>query len=421
MANVRAQYPQVTIAGHYSPPFRPLLEMDQEEITQRIRAARPDLLFVSFGCPKAEKWIALHYRSLGVPVTIGVGATIDFLAGRVKRAPVWMQRSGLEWTYRLLQEPRRLLRRYATDLWVFGWALAAQWVRLEAAGSLLSWWKVARGRLLIDGRVANQPATALSVVLSEPTWQRIQPPHCLNARAIHRDAALWEKIAAGERHCLLETAEVQFIDSTGVGLLLRLHKRLRAAGNFLVLLDPGLPLQRALKLLRLKGFFLTAFDAVEARALIAERTQAQQSPVLTNGPLSPVVWQGEITATVAAKVWELTRGEIKSRSSWRKQWLIDVSGVTFMDSAGAALMRRLQQYAPRKGARVHFTGVSVNVRDVLRRCGLEAALLGPAAPVSLASSFWSSAFSTLVSRTRTRTRTNPPVHFGNLKLKFPFL
>jgi len=115
VANVRAQYPQINLGGHYSPPFRPLLEMDHEEITRRIRLARPDILLGSFGCPKAEKWIAMHYRSLGVPVTIGVGATIDFLAGRVRRAPVWMQRSGLEWTYRLAHEPRRLWKRY---LWI---------------------------------------------------------------------------------------------------------------------------------------------------------------------------------------------------------------------------------------------------------------------------------------------------------------
>lgn len=135
IARLRAQFPDLEI-GHYSPPFRPLHELDNAEIIRRIRAAKPDLLFVAFGCPKAEKWLATHYAELGVPVAIGVGATIDFLAGRVKRAPLWMQHGGVEWIYRLCQEPRRLFQRYATDLWFFGRAVVRQcWtMKLQSGG-----------------------------------------------------------------------------------------------------------------------------------------------------------------------------------------------------------------------------------------------------------------------------------------------
>ncbi len=119
IANVEARHPGIQIAGAFSPPFAPLDRMDHETICQHVREAKPDLLLVSFGCPKQEKWIARHYEALGVPVCIGVGATIDFLAGAVKRAPRWMQVAGLEWVFRLAQEPRRLLKRYATDFVVF--------------------------------------------------------------------------------------------------------------------------------------------------------------------------------------------------------------------------------------------------------------------------------------------------------------
>lgn len=117
--NVEAKHPNIQIAGAFSPPFAPLDRMDHETICQHVREAKPDLLLVSFGCPKQEKWIARHYEALGVPVSVGVGATIDFLAGTVKRAPRWMQVVGMEWIFRLAQEPRRLLKRYATDLVVF--------------------------------------------------------------------------------------------------------------------------------------------------------------------------------------------------------------------------------------------------------------------------------------------------------------
>ncbi|MBK8092266.1 MAG: WecB/TagA/CpsF family glycosyltransferase [Verrucomicrobiaceae bacterium] len=120
IANVEAQHPGIQIVGSFSPPFAPIEGMDHETICQQVREAKPDLLLVSFGCPKQEKWIARHYQALGVPVSIGVGATIDFLAGSMKRAPRWMQFIGMEWLFRLAQEPRRLLKRYATDLVVFG-------------------------------------------------------------------------------------------------------------------------------------------------------------------------------------------------------------------------------------------------------------------------------------------------------------
>ena len=84
---LRAMHPHLQIAGHYSPPFKPLLEMNHEEIARRIRAARPDILFVCFGCPKQEKWMGMHYRSLGVPVSMGVGGTIPFMGMLSEKFP----------------------------------------------------------------------------------------------------------------------------------------------------------------------------------------------------------------------------------------------------------------------------------------------------------------------------------------------
>lgn len=120
VSNVQAKHPNIQIAGSYSPPFAPLDRMDHEGICERVREAKPDVLLVSFGCPKQEKWIARNFTSLEVPVCIGVGATIDFLAGTMKRAPRWMRDAGMEWIFRLAQEPRRLLKRYSTGLVVFG-------------------------------------------------------------------------------------------------------------------------------------------------------------------------------------------------------------------------------------------------------------------------------------------------------------
>jgi N-acetylglucosaminyldiphosphoundecaprenol N-acetyl-beta-D-mannosaminyltransferase len=110
------KYPGLRIVGVECPPFRRLSVDEERQQVERIRGAKPDILFVAFGQPKGELWIAGRLDRLGVPVCVQVGATLDFVAGRVRRSPRWMQRTGLEWVYRMLQEPRRLVGRYWDNL-----------------------------------------------------------------------------------------------------------------------------------------------------------------------------------------------------------------------------------------------------------------------------------------------------------------
>jgi N-acetylglucosaminyldiphosphoundecaprenol N-acetyl-beta-D-mannosaminyltransferase len=105
-------YPELKIAGTYAPPFRELSADEDEEIVQLISAARPDLVWVGLGAPRQELWMAAHAGRLEASVLIGVGAAFDIHAGLIRQAPRWVQRSGLEWAFRLAQEPRRLWGRY---------------------------------------------------------------------------------------------------------------------------------------------------------------------------------------------------------------------------------------------------------------------------------------------------------------------
>jgi N-acetylglucosaminyldiphosphoundecaprenol N-acetyl-beta-D-mannosaminyltransferase len=111
------RYPGLRIAGFESPPFRELTEEEQDALAARIRKAKADILLVAFTMPNGERWLATNLDSLGVPVGVNVGAAIDFAAGRVNRAPVWIQQAGLEWAFRLWLEPRRLFTRYARNAW----------------------------------------------------------------------------------------------------------------------------------------------------------------------------------------------------------------------------------------------------------------------------------------------------------------
>ncbi|MDH4069843.1 MAG: WecB/TagA/CpsF family glycosyltransferase [Ignavibacteria bacterium] len=113
------RFPGILIVGTCSPPFRPLTADEDDEISAMIRAARPDILWVSLGGAKQDRWIAEHRTRLGPCVMHGVGAAFDFLAGKVPQAPRWMMNAGLEWLFRLLVEPRRLWKRYTVKNFKF--------------------------------------------------------------------------------------------------------------------------------------------------------------------------------------------------------------------------------------------------------------------------------------------------------------
>lgn len=113
-------YPGISICGMYSPPFHPLTAQEDQQIINQINAARPDILWVGLGAPKQEQWMAAHQGKV-CGVMIGVGAGFDYYAENISRAPQWMQRLNLEWFYRLIQDPKRLFRRYLHTNTKFIW------------------------------------------------------------------------------------------------------------------------------------------------------------------------------------------------------------------------------------------------------------------------------------------------------------
>jgi len=115
--------------GTYSPPFRPLISEENEQIVETINNTAPDVLWVGLSTPKQERWMHEHRKKLKVPVVVGVGAAFDFHSGTKRQAPPWMREHGLEWLFRLAQEPRRLWRRY-----LVGGTQFLFWVALERLG-----------------------------------------------------------------------------------------------------------------------------------------------------------------------------------------------------------------------------------------------------------------------------------------------
>ena len=125
------RFPGLRIVGTYSPPLRELTEEEDTHVVRMLNEAAPDIVWVGLSTPRQERWMAAHLGRLRASVMIGVGAAFDFHTGRVRQAPRWVQRSGLEWLFRLSQEPGRLWRRYLVNNPRFVYGVFLQWAKLR--------------------------------------------------------------------------------------------------------------------------------------------------------------------------------------------------------------------------------------------------------------------------------------------------
>lgn len=127
---LQSRFPGLQVVGCYSPPFRALTLTEDDEVVARINEVSPDLVWVGLSTPKQERWMAAHVGRINAPVLLGVGAAFDIHAGVLPQAPLWMQKRGLEWLYRLTREPRRLWRRYLRNNPAFVWQILRRPPRL---------------------------------------------------------------------------------------------------------------------------------------------------------------------------------------------------------------------------------------------------------------------------------------------------
>jgi N-acetylglucosaminyldiphosphoundecaprenol N-acetyl-beta-D-mannosaminyltransferase len=128
MAVLKHRHPALKIAGAWSPPYAPLDKMDHAEILRRLDEAKPDILFTAFGAPKQDKFNHMHVKTWNVPVSIGIGGTLDFIAGVQTRAPVWVQKLQCEWLWRWGTDPKRLTKRYVSNI---AFLMRAIWLTLQ--------------------------------------------------------------------------------------------------------------------------------------------------------------------------------------------------------------------------------------------------------------------------------------------------
>jgi N-acetylglucosaminyldiphosphoundecaprenol N-acetyl-beta-D-mannosaminyltransferase len=257
------KYPKLRIVGRFSPDPKPLGQMDHEAILERIHAAKPDILLVAFGNPKQERWISMHRNRLQVPVCIGVGGTFDFLSGKIRRAPQWMQRTGTEWLFRTLQEPRRLAVRYLSDAFcllrhVPGY-LASMSIQKRRSGS----------SNIVVRQVGN---TRLISMIGD-----------LNGQTLDQFNACSKQASDEGMNIVLDLSQTGYVGPKSLGSLITLGSKMRKRHEQLWLAAIPAHLRRILRSAQLHNYFMTTTivrDALNRTAKMEQRVLGRFGPAL---------------------------------------------------------------------------------------------------------------------------------------------
>lgn len=367
---LQRRYPGLRVAGVYSPPPASVLEMDRS-VFERVRAAQPDILLVAFGNPKQEKWIRMYAPELSAPIAIGVGGTLDMIVGVTRRAPAWMQRTGLEWVYRLAQEPRRLFKRYLHDFGYFGYFFLQQWWAMRR-GTAISMVPVAE-RAPAPAPPPEPPAPAGHVGPPSPAGpaqlQVLRPAGRIDVTNYQQLVDDGRAALDRDPHLAVSLAEVSFLDSTALGALVALANKARAEGGALYLIEVAQPIRDLLTLVRLERFFEMLPDSASAER--QRRSQAHTpEPQQADSGWAIVKAPRIFDAGTAPALLE----RCTARMAELPHLVVDLSETVFLASAGMAALIRLDRAASEHGGALRVAGCAPDVLRTLRLVKLDSIL-----------------------------------------------
>jgi len=336
---LQAKHPDLNIVGVISPPQSSVLEMDPS-IIEKIKNARPDILLVAFGNPKQEKWIGMYGRELGVPVMIGVGGTFDFITGQTKRAPLWMQNIGMEWLYRLAQEPKRLWKRYVVDLAAFGSFFVRQW------------W-MTRGRqipspLLPEADVMVIDKIAILNIVGQVDFRNSSTITQKGQQALETTPNL-----------IVNLEQTTFLDSTGIGALVGLAKRARDAGGQMKLAAVPESVMKVLTMLRLNQFF-EFIKRIEEGLGFSKSTNYKSGERVGKWRVYHV--PRRFDAESGPEITEACSQLLHETS----HLILDFTDTVFLGSAGLAALLNINRLALEKSGMLRLSSCSDDVNQVIK-------------------------------------------------------
>jgi N-acetylglucosaminyldiphosphoundecaprenol N-acetyl-beta-D-mannosaminyltransferase len=355
MRILQERAPGLRVAGCASPPHSPLLGMNHEESRRALCEAQPDILLVAFGAPKQEKWIRMNALPVGVPVAMGVGGSLDFIAGAQTRAPRWIQKSGMEWFWRLARQPIRLFRRYASNLIFLAMMLSGLLlIRLSPAG---------RNR---------RPAPPDGSLLE--AWGAVLVP--LPPLATAEEAASFlnrQEAVAAERPFILDLSKASWLNSLELGAVARLGCASRRGGRLLILTGVSGRVSRLIRLLRLDRHM----DLPDTPEALIRRLEEAGAPAAERSTR----WseKGGVLEIVLPEQFE--RGEAwggaeefarRSAAGGIRSVVVDGRRLRYLDSSGLRFLKRAwQAMKERAGGTMVLRSFPEPMLEVVRGQGLD--------------------------------------------------
>jgi N-acetylglucosaminyldiphosphoundecaprenol N-acetyl-beta-D-mannosaminyltransferase len=351
------RYPGLRVAGCYSPPKADVLSMNNAEILSKLDAANPDILLVAFGAPKQEKWVNMHIREWKVPVSIGIGGSLDFLAGAQKRAPRIIQKCALEWLWRMMSDPPRLFKRYISNIFFFSIALAKLFV------------------------LRYGPSNKMPRVMSDPTEpnllkslhaKRIAFPDSADSCAVEafRNACM---DATGISSLVVDLEQRDWLTILEMGILVEGSRTCRSKGRHFYVLAGHPRAAKAFRFFHL-DHYLHASERIEEilQAIKAQRKCAGERETCT-------VSDGRLTLALPA---ELTAANLDTfRATFEQAWqkweqqkpcegvTVDATGIEFLDSAALGFLNALRKQTAQAGVAFRcfgFHGAALQTLKIAR-------------------------------------------------------
>lgn len=361
---LKLRYPDLKIAGIYSPfvhvEGEAIASAEEEDsaIVERVNGSGADILLIGFGNPKQEVWFDRNRDTLKVPVSIGIGGTYEFIVGSVSRAPEWMQKTGLEWIFRITQDPKRLIKRYFIGLFKFGimvWP-SILYYRYRRFVHRLSY----RGGRSEGDRRLGQEATFTGNI------KEIKFPERLDASFLERSREKLEEQLGSATPVVLDFNQTRFIDSSGLGYLTRIWNRDATGGKAVYLAGVGPELVHFFKLNRLWDLFSKrVFKDVEE---VLQQLEEKSSTGLSSFVIERRTGYVAVSLFGRLDAPEIQKIDVDSIlvDIGVEDCIIELDGLDFIDSSGVGFLIKIQKHVSRHGRGCILCKLPDNVGQMLR-------------------------------------------------------
>jgi len=365
---LKTAHPALKIAGTESPYVHvegvKLVESDEEDrkIVERINRAKTDILLIAFGNPKQEIWFDRNRHRLKVPVSIGVGGTFEFIAGSTARAPQWMQKAGIEWIYRITQDPKRLWKRYFVGFFKFGLLIWPAILHYRYRRFIFRYKK----RIKFDTEL-----TKTKPQMETGSAQVIVFPERLDAAYLSRNRDHLEKPIEDHKNLILDFSNVGFIDSTGLGFLVRTWRQINRDNRKLRMVGVRPPIVHFFKLNRLWDIFSMIAEENTEHAIKDLEVKRGKADFQYDPEEREEYVVFRLSGILTADQMERVDRDAFFKSFKGKDVIFNLGRLNFVDSTGLSFFLKALNYQKEKSKALVLCGIQDTVRQLFRITKLE--------------------------------------------------